>query len=148
MRDLPLPKASERAILAHNSPESGECRLNRLERSGVERSEYDKLDRVEDRCGGSPPCIETCSRYLAGRHPELKIFLCWMRVAALAGSWPGSPERIPRELYSDLISTRPLACAQSPRALAQSVSDRSTSCHSQMMLLQQSSAPTSCATMA
>jgi hypothetical protein len=28
MRDLPLPKTSERAILAHNSPESGECRFD------------------------------------------------------------------------------------------------------------------------
>jgi hypothetical protein len=34
MRDLLLPKTSERAILAHNSPESGECRLNALYRQG------------------------------------------------------------------------------------------------------------------
>ena len=34
MRDLLLPKTSERAILAHNSPESGECRI-RLKAVGL-----------------------------------------------------------------------------------------------------------------
>jgi hypothetical protein len=35
MRDLLLPKTSERAILVRNSPESGECRIMGARRSMV-----------------------------------------------------------------------------------------------------------------
>jgi hypothetical protein len=40
MRDLPLPKTPERAILAHNSPESGECRFSTLVPGGVTLNEF------------------------------------------------------------------------------------------------------------
>ena len=99
-------------------------------------------------CGGSPLCTEICSPYVDGRQPEGQIFLRWMRVAAPAGSSLGSLKRIPRESYSALMSTQPLAFAQPTKALARSVPDRSTGCRSQMVLFRRLSALTSCATVA
>jgi hypothetical protein len=42
MRDLPLPKTSERAILAHNSPESGECRIKWFTKFGSREKEIER----------------------------------------------------------------------------------------------------------
>ena len=88
------------------------------------------LIALKTECGGSPLCTETCSRYPGGSRAKRKVSLHWMRVAAPVDSSPGSPKRIPRELYSDLMSTQMLARAQQPRALARFVPDHSMICHS------------------
>ena len=72
MRDLPLPKTSGRAILARNSPESGECRID-LRRTDC-RSDHDDR-RSQDNLDPVRPVWPYLGLPIAHQAPSREIVL-------------------------------------------------------------------------
>ncbi len=94
----------------------------------LDRSEYEKLDRVEDRMWWFAAVHATCSGYIKKRAAMKSRGRCWMPGAAPAGCLPGSLRPTPISMQSALTPTTSPAAAPAPRAASRSAPGRSMPC--------------------